>query len=157
MAAELGINLPGGPEQRRAGLESDGEFACFEFGDTTHFRKDCVIYLERQRTIRVLPWKQRMVGKGTKWEEVRKVKKINGQEEIISLACDFRKLEIILLEMRRFIRTKMAISEENGAKLVEREGLISRTVLRQSECGSKIGALIQQFAIARVLLIPVST
>ena len=50
-----GINLAGGVvvavggyEQRRAGRETDGEFACFECGDITHVRDDCLIYQARR-------------------------------------------------------------------------------------------------------------
>ena len=33
-----GSNLPGDYEQRRTGRKQGGEYACFEFGNTSHFR-----------------------------------------------------------------------------------------------------------------------
>ena len=75
MATELGVNLVGDAAQRRAGQTAAGEFACFECGDTTRLMKDCVIYLERKRTIEVRSLKKNGGAKGTKGKRSEKGKK----------------------------------------------------------------------------------
>ena len=55
MATEIGANLVGDYEHRRAGRGADGEFACFECVDTTRFRKDCMVYQEIQKNCKCPP------------------------------------------------------------------------------------------------------
>ena len=108
MVTELAVNLSGDADHRRAGQSADGEFACFECGDTTHFRGDCVIYLARRKNAKGSSHESQNGGKQGK--EARNGRKIRGWNEIVAISFDFRKLEMVLIEMRRLIRGKTEMS-----------------------------------------------
>ena len=55
IAETAGVNLVGDYEQRLSGFSPGGEFACAEFGDTSHFRRDCPVYLDKQVSLRWTP------------------------------------------------------------------------------------------------------
>ena len=93
---------------------------------------------------------------GTKGERREKWKKDQGKRKNPSAIVRFSEIENGTRNPA-LSTTQMGISEENGANFAAREFLISSTGLCKYEWGSKIGALIQQLAIARVLSIPVST
>ena len=98
MAAELGANLVGDYEQRRAGLESDGKLAGFEYGETTRFREECPVFLENGRLIKDLPKKRRKAERKIRKEkEAIKEGKVNEKEENIGPTFDLRGLEITIL------------------------------------------------------------
>ena len=47
ISTEVGVHSVGDYDQRRPGITHEWKYACFERGDTTHFRKDCPVYLAK--------------------------------------------------------------------------------------------------------------
>ena len=70
VAEAAGFNMVGDYDRRMAGLAPVGKIARFECGDTDRFKKECPVFLEKQKNSKRAPKKIR---KG-EWQSKRKEK-----------------------------------------------------------------------------------
>lgn len=50
LATDVGLLMVGDYKQRRTGKTPGGKYACFERGNTSHFRGECPVCVDKMKT-----------------------------------------------------------------------------------------------------------